>query len=927
VKIDKGSVSQPRRARRQIFHPSRGGQGRSTHTPAQGQAFSSPPRAQVDQEAFQPLSDHSRRRSPQILPPTSPVVFITLLVLAFGAGVLITRLSTFSAPVSSISLSPVPATPIPPVPSPPPTATATSLDGGDVLETLYVEVMPADWNKIVAKRDEALQLGILLATGGDYVPATIHLDERVIPVELRLKGDWSDHFAHDKWSLRVRTVGDNDLWGMRVFSLQDPSTRSFLNEWLFLENLLREDLLAVRYRFVRVVLNGEYKGIYALEEGFAKELLEAQQRREGLIIRYGEDLVWEYRALYDDQIIPRGVNQFHIIDDFQSGRIEVSPALSAQRDTAIGLLRALWSGERTAATVFDQDAMGKSLALTDLWSADHGLIWHNLRYYYNPITARLEPIAFDSHALVGQLDTAGLPSSAFYDDPYLQAAYVQALSQFVQPGYVEALEAEFGAQFEALRAALEPEFGPDVLTPPWDSLRQRQDLLRQTLNPYQTVYAYLQQSLPESLTLIDVGNLLDLPLEIIGFEFNGTLLPANRDWLDPESADLTVPAPAEDSDALILRALAPEAKSMPYVHLQVAQSALPLSQTGDLRIVTRLWGLKEQHTDAVLPGYASPLADGPLPELPDVAQALDQHSYLRQLSEQKMLSIDSGTWEVNGNLVLPAGYGLRLAPGTTLRFGPNNYLLANGPLDFQGTDEAPIRLQPLADEWKGVVVLAADAASVWDYVTVERVSALDQDGWSLTGGITFYKSPLRLKHSRILDSRAEDSLNVIHTWFAFAYSEVASSVSDAIDVDFGQGTIQDCSFHDIGGDGIDVSGSEVQVLRTNLLNVADKGISVGETSQLAARDVHFENVGFGMVSKDLSHATLDRATVVNAQIAGLAAYVKKPIYGPASLQANDIHFASMPPERYTLVQTGSWIELEGRRLPGTDIDVDTLYQQ
>ncbi|MEE8390829.1 MAG: right-handed parallel beta-helix repeat-containing protein, partial [Anaerolineae bacterium] len=263
-----------------------------------------------------------------------------------------------------------------------------------------------------------------------------------------------------------------------------------------------------------------------------------------------------------------------------------------------------------------------------------------------------------------------------------------------------------------------------------------------------------------------------------------------------------------------------------------------------------------------------------------------------------------------------------LDPGTTLRFGYNNLLFANGPLDFQGTADAPILLQPVADQWSGVVVLQADGPSAWNYVTVERASAVDQDGWTLTGGVTFYESPIRLEHSRILDSQAEDGINVIRTEFAFVQSEFAHTASDAFDADFAQGVVEECTFYDIGGDGIDVSGSDVQVRRVRLLDIGDKGISVGEASRLTAQDVHFENVTFGLVSKDLSHATLDGATIVNARRAGLAAYVKKPAYGPASLDARSITFVDTPPERHTLVQTGSWIDLEGTRIWGVDFDVE-----
>ena len=808
-----------------------------------------------------------------------------------------------------------------------------------MLETLYVDIAPADLTKIKAKREEALQLGILLTTGGDYVPATIrvgrHADET--PVELRLKGDWADHFAYSKWSFRVRTQGEHYIFGMHVFSLQDPSTRTFLNEWAFLQNLRMEDVLTVSYRFVHVVLNGEYKGIYALEESFSRELFEEQKRREGLIIRYDEDLIWEYRAFYDDQLIPRGVNGFHIIDDFESGRIARTPALAAQRDTAIGLLRALWTGELAAAEVFDLERMGRFLALSDLWKAPHGLIWHNLRYYYNPITTRLEPIAFDSDALAGDPSRVGLAQSAFYHDPVLQAAYVRELQRVSQPDYVEMIETQLGPQFEALRTALEPEFGSEVLEPPWDVLQYRQGLIRQVLDPHQMVYAYVQRppgnceprtaNCASEEIEIDIGNLLELPIEIVGFDVNGIPSLVSNAWVNSEFTDLTVPADIQNPDALILRPLDPQATHLPYVQLQVPIMALTSTQgIPELSIATRLWGLTTTLTQTVLPGYAPPLTKGPLPEAPSVAQALDQHPYLRQVEDEKTFRIPSGTWEINGNLVLPDGFGLRLEPSTTLRFGHDNYLLASGPLDFQGVADAPISLLPVGDQWNGIVVVQAEIPSAWSYVTVERTSAINHEGWTLTGGITFYESPIRMTHSRILNSQAEDGINVIRTEFTVLQSEFAHTASDAFDADFTQGMIEECSFHDIGGDGIDVSGSDVQVDRVRLLDIGDKGISVGEGSRLTGRDVYFEDVGFGLVSKDLSHTTLEGATIIRAHQAGLAAYIKKPSYGPATITASDVTFVEVPTEHRTLVQTGSWIDLEGTRIWGTDLDVNALYQ-
>jgi hypothetical protein len=816
---------------------------------------------------------------------------------------------------------------------------------GDVLDTLYLDVEPRDMTTLTAQRDVALRLGILLPENNPDVPGTLRLGEQEMRVNVRLKGDWAfDHLAGDKWSFRIRTRGgDSYVYGMRVFAIQDPSTRSYLDEWLFLENVRQEGVLGVGYRFVHVVLNGEYRGIYAVEEGFSKELIESNGRRMGLLLRYDEDLMWRYRAAYDNRLIPVGVNSFYILEDYapraSSGMADFDAGYVTQRDAAFGMLRAVWNGERPAGEIFDHETMGRFLALSDLWCAPHGLIWHNLRYYYNPLTTRLEPIAFNSNVLQGNLSLVGLPRGAFpngpamwypifYGDPALQAAYIKELARISQPGYIEALEAKLAPQYEALRAEMESEFGAEALAPPWDRLRERQRLIREILNPLQTVYAYVTspQSVPTETLDVDMGNLLELPVEAVGLEHDGAQFPVSVAWVDPASAALV----ASDADTLVLRALDANAADVSYVHLHIPRAALGLTNTAgvtELVIVTRLWGLTTTVTATILPGYPSPLATGPLPEIPTVEQALTQHPYLQPVAGEATLTIPAGTWTISGSLVLPAGYGLRLGAGVTLRFGAHNYLLAGGPLDFRGSEQSPIVLEPTADRWNGVIVLEAGAPSTWNYVTVESADALEQDGWILTGGVTFYKSPIRLSHSRIVNALGEDGINVVHARFEFVDSEFGPTFSDAFDADFGQGLVERCVFHDIGGDGIDVSGSDVLVRNVRMFNVGDKGLSVGEGSRLTAQDVYIENADFGAASKDLSHITLTNAAIIGARIAGLTAYIKKPAYGPATITASHVTFVDIPPERYTLVQTGSWIDLDGVRIWGVDVDVEALYQK
>jgi len=805
-----------------------------------------------------------------------------------------------------------------------------------MLETLYIDIAPDDFAQIEAKRQEALERWILLADDTDFVPATLRWRGDVIPVELRLKGDWADHFAREKWSFRIRTKSGTYFEGMRIFSLQDPSTRTYLNEWLYMENLRAEGVLSVRYWFVRGVVNGEYKGIYAVEESFAKELLESQQRREGVIIRYDEDLLWESWAVYDNDLMtPRGVMNFHIIDEFETGRVEDSPGLSAQRDAAAGKLQALEMGARTASEVFDIETFAKFLALSDVWGAQHALIWHNLRFYYNPVTARLEPIGFDAQPLaeVGAIDVnllRGLRQAVAYDDVALQQAYARYLWQFSQPAYLESLGQRFGAELETLRAALFPEFGEQqmadgrgVLDPPWEHLAQRQASLRELLSPVQMVYVHVPAGAPTDTLTLDVGNLLDVSVEVVGLRVGDTLLPA-REWdvLDSERA-------AEAADVVALRPLPLDATFMPYARFEIPAIVWDptMVKTQTLSLETRLLGLTQTVTQPVILAYPPPLASGSRPAQPTLAEALAQHTYLQETGDASLLTIPPGEWEIVGDLLLPEGYGLRLAAGTTLAFAPENFLLANGPLIFEGREDAPVVLRPQEEKWHGIVVVDAGQPSLWHYVTVEDTDALDRDGWVMTGGITFYRSPIRLDHSRILRTWAEDGLNVIRAPFEFVDSEFSGTSSDAFDGDFTQGVIERCAFYDIGADAIDVSGSDIQVRDVRMVNLGDKGLSVGEMSRLTAERISIANADFGVASKDLSQAHISDATLEGVRIAGLAAYIKKLSYGPASITAERIAFVDLPAERRTLVQTGSWIDLDGVRIWGVDVDVETLYEK
>ena len=493
-----------------------------------------------------------------------------------------------------------------------PSRIAQSVAPATDLPTLIVDMNFRPYNDVLAQREQALRDGVYIPSDRDFVTATIQLDGSTIPVRMRLLEGPADHLGDDeKWGFEVRTRQNQQLLDMQRFYLSDPAANNWLNEWAFTRALEREGILTARYQFVHLVFNGDDWGIYALQEGFANELLTAQGRPEGVIVRFDADLLWESiahfqgdaQAAYADPIANLSTTdlQYFEVDAFRDAAIDSDPALSAHRDAAIGLLRALQAGELKASQVFDVEQYGRFLALVDLWGATQATSPVNLHYYYNPDSARLEPIGFNGNALGSD---ARVSLATAYDDPAIQAAYVREAWRVSQPEYLDQLQSELEGEYESLRKAV------GVGAPPWDELRARQEQMVRSLDPVQPVFAYLgSPALTMSGTIrVAVANVLNLPVEIAGFDIGGaTFLPANREWLQGGTGELLL----DDTGPTILRALdasqAPVLRyvyfDLPLVEIHRLDSELDFMQEVEIKVATQISGLSTTHLTLARQGY------------------------------------------------------------------------------------------------------------------------------------------------------------------------------------------------------------------------------------------------------------------------------------------------------------------------------------
>ena len=173
-----------------------------------------------------------------------------------------------------------------------------------------------------------------------------------------------------------------------------------------------------------------------------------------------------------------------------------------------------------------------------------------------------------------------------------------------------------------------------------------------------------------------------------------------------------------------------------------------------------------------------------------------------------------------------------------------------------------------------------------------------------------------------MNSLGEDALNVIGAEVTLTATVFADTASDAFDGDFTRGRIADCRFLDIAGDAIDVSGSTMLVTRVDIRRVGDKAISAGEKSTIEVSAVTVVQGRMGLVSKDDSVLRADDVEIRDTAI-GLAAYIKKPGYGPATIEAGRVVFSNVPDT--AIVQTACRITVGGVAQPTRELDVEALY--
>lgn len=760
--------------------------------------------------------------------------------------------------------------------------------------------------KLLNKREEAFRNRILISADDDWVKANFTEKDENHRVSLRLKGDWTDHLQGDKWSYRIKFKSDESWDGFKTISFQNPSTRSFLKEWVFHELLIQEDILTPRYDFMSLSVNEKSLGVYAFEEHFDKQLVESQNRREGPILRFVEDAFWlstqrQFNAfdtwVYTDQK-EKTLNDADI-EPFKSGKTAASGTLSKQFQIAQSLLYAYKRGLKPAKEIFDLERMAKYYAITDITRAYHGITWINMRVYYNPVISKLEPIGYDGY---GEIDHPLKDGLFLADDVYKQGLtykkdeayrrlffdadfiklYFKYLYEFTEPAYMEQFILAKNLAIDKRSEFIKQEF--NNYTYDKTTLITQAKKIRNLVLPYNQVNVKFRKGeTKDGIQELQATNFHICPIEIRGYGSSNRKM-ANR------LAKKTV--------------LYPNAKNVvpTFTPIDIPESANYVF-FGVPGIDSTFW--------SPISLWNNPDLNTPQGELFSDQKLVTNDFY--QVLNDSLVVFTKGKKTVKEDLIIPAGYEVSFEPGVDLDFVQNAKFISKSPVFMIGLKDDPIRIQSSDRTGNGFTVLQSNKRSALQYVLFQGMNTLNYKGWMLTGAVTFYESDVDINYCSFTDNDCEDGLNIVRANFTYKNSLIARTKSDGFDADFCEGYIENAEFQDTGNDGIDFSGSAIQIESVMISNAGDKGISIGEAAKVRIKNATVKGAVIGAASKDKSELIIQNL-VLDDCLQGLALYQKKPEFGSSKMVVKQLKGSNL---KFThKVEPGSILILNGKTITG-----------
>ena len=798
-----------------------------------------------------------------------------------------------------------------------------SIFKGETEEAKLLPLLKIDipYNQIsILRKDRIKSIKRGYLSNPSWANGTISINGEEVEAKFRLKGDLGQHWMGDKrFSLRVRTkknkndLGKPSILGMKTFSLHKLGARQFPYENIFQETLMNLGFHHVPHKIVKVKVNGDYWGLMDMQEHFSSALLEKNKMRDSLIFTFSNDARFAYRF---DESEPISHENYWLDNPrlFLKLTGKSFQKASEIEKKQFSYVQSILKRKNYQDILFSKRHLKDASDLLNLWGDFHPINLSNTKFYLNPFSLKLEPLLADQGPFREnkngfkdgvKLNTGGFLKVDNYkkNDNYKFKNNVKKQLSKYEPFY-----------------KLENDIFPENANLNIQAFKNNfKDINKDKLNNINSKSKYPDRikcsdknfSIPSNYPAIQakytINQIRIMPLICGEFIFKEVNICnynfALNYFSKPKVISIYKPEIINIKNKNLITKL--------EKNLDCFQSENFISYTFN----------GDQKNELIEPLVNQELNINPL-------LSKNWPDFIITTKKDKFL-IESGIWDINKPIVIKGE--LKIQEGTILRFSPNSYLIINGNLMINGTKTNPVLMTSYSKDstWKGLYVYNNSKEKYYSEINSLKVSNTKNTNvgiLNLTGGVTFYNTKIFIDDLEITDSQAEDALNIVNGELSIGKMNIMRSKSDAFDCDFCEGLISDLNLEDIGGDGLDISGSNINAVISKANNVKDKVVSIGEESIAKLSINAVMNSYLAAAIKDGSQAEIK---LKNIQTYGPLAmsYLKKDFYDENTItniyiDDNEIDNIS----NKFLAGKKTIMKINNKLLNSKDIDVKKLYE-
>ena len=787
------------------------------------------------------------------------------------------------------------------------------------------------------ERFESFEAGVHIGSSG-WKKGVLSDENSVMPIKARLKGDWLDHLRGQTWSYRVKMRKDYAFNRLRVFSLQNPITRYYINEYVSHQLFAQEDVLTPRYGFIPLYLNGKSLGIYAWEEHFAKQLVEYNLRREGPIMKFDENPLWK---VHQSLVLHRKWLELPYYETsrviaFGLSKILEKPVLKKEFNIAQSLMYQYKERLAPVEELFNIDELAKYWAILDVSNGRHGTAWHNQRFYYNPVLCKLEPINYDNYTdyykeekpalitalLIGQHDTLGSEFQLLYQiftSPVMLQKYIGYLEKYSSEAFLNKFMAAQKGQIDDYEEMMQQEFPNYKFDHHF--LLENAAYIREKLPQLKAEFArgYFDKiKLYDRLKVSDTTYYPQLISDYVNaFYYRINENEAGLELENYNGRTLKFIGLANKKHQIL--GLLKQPISMSPFAYHVKDTTIQTEYFDKAAYIVFKDSEHDQIFYTELSLWKKNKSMSPYQEL---LHAEDNH--FSEIFEEQgdSLIVRRGQHSLRDKVMVPSGRKVVFEAGAELDMVHQAAFICYSPIWMKGTADQPIQIYSSDSTANSFSILQSSERCHLSYVKFSHLNTLSYHGWMLSGAVNFYESDVDIDHCSFEHNQCEDALNIVRSHFLVSECSFSDIFSDAFDSDFSKGLLEKTSFDKVGNDAIDFSTGQISIDQCDIKNISDKGVSGGEGSTLDVSNCSILNCNIGIASKDLSQVKVENTTVDHCYY-GLVALQKKPEYGPATLDTRKMRLTNCT-VKY-LIEKNSVLMLNGRKILGVKKNVAKMF--